>query len=55
MLAWEETRIAVLDDAARLGAEACVADGWLLFSLAELSASTAPLLTALRERGDNSK
>jgi hypothetical protein len=50
-LAWDDERIAVLDDAVREGAEARVADGWKLFSLAELTASPEPLFAALRERG----
>lgn len=50
-LAWDNERIAILDDAVREGAETRVADGWKLFSLAELTASPEPLLAALRERG----
>jgi hypothetical protein len=50
-LAWEDERVAVLDDACRNGAESRVAEGWLLFSLGELTTSPAPLFGALRERG----
>jgi DEAD/DEAH box helicase domain-containing protein len=50
-LAWEEARVAVLENGVRAGAEARVAEGWLLFSLGELTASLAPLLEALAARG----
>lgn len=50
-LAWEEARVAVLEDGVRAGAEARVAEGWLLFSLGELTNSLAPLLEALAARG----
>ena len=50
-LAWDDRKVAVLDDASRDGAESRVAPGWRLFSLAELTVSLTPLLEALRERG----
>lgn len=50
-LAWEAARVAVLEDGMRAGAEARVAEGWLLFSLGELATSLAPLLEALNARG----
>jgi hypothetical protein len=50
-LAWEEARVAVLEDGMRAGAEARVAEGWLLLSLGELATSLAPLLEALNARG----
>lgn len=50
-LAWEERKLAVLDDGSRDGAEARVASGWRLFSRTELTASLTPLIEALRERG----
>jgi DEAD/DEAH box helicase domain-containing protein len=50
-LVWEEARVAVLEDGARAGAESRVAEGWLLFSLGELTASLAPLIEALAARG----
>ena len=50
-LAWDGERIAILDDVSREGAEARVADGWMLFSLTELTTSLEPLLAALRARG----
>lgn len=53
-LAWEDARVAVIDDAYRDRAKAGVEEGWLVFSLAELTVSANDLFTALRERGGSS-